>query len=85
MYRCSQGPEMGTEPSGTAVSGSCEPTDVGAANQTEVMWKSSKHSHHRAISPVPGLLGYLRMFPLLDSYKFENGSVIQGFNICSSL
>lgn len=38
MYRCSQGPEMGTGPSGTAVTSSCEQTNVGAAvNQTEVI------------------------------------------------
>lgn len=59
MHRCSQGPDMGIGPSGTAVTGSCELTDMGAANQTEAIWKSNKHSHHRAIPPVPGLLGFL--------------------------
>lgn len=41
-----------TEARGAGVTGSYGPTDMGAANPTFILWKSSKHSQLLIISPA---------------------------------
>lgn len=52
-----QRPEEGIRPSGAGAIGSCELSDVSAGDQTQVPWKSSKHSE--ALSPHLCCLTYV--------------------------
>jgi hypothetical protein len=46
-----QRPEEGIRPPAAGVTGGCEPPSVGARNQTQALWKSSKHSSSLRLLP----------------------------------
>ena len=44
IHRCLQRPEESAECPGAGIPGGSEPLDMGAGNQTLLLWKRSQHS-----------------------------------------
>lgn len=78
------GPEEGSRPLGARVSCGCELLDMGAGNQTQILWKSSPCPQLPSRPSSLKLLAVLRSFTCDESFPFHIFKTVFQYYDCNA-